>query len=434
MKYFLAIDLGASSGRHIIGYKKNDENITEEVYRFPNFVDQNELGLTWDVNRIFNEIKNGIKIALSKYPSISSLSIDTWGVDYVLLDENDKEIFPVYAYRDSRTKKVIENVHEKIPFNKLFGITGCQFQEFNTIYQMYDDKLKGRLDKAKSFLMLPEYFIYLLTGKKFHEFTNASTSGLLDLEKKEYSKEIIEALGFNKELFTPLSFPKTIVGPLKEEIASEVGGNILVKLVATHDTASAIEGAPIPLLTPYISSGTWSLLGVKVNSSIRTHEAMKLNYSNETGPSYYRFQKNIMGLWIIQCLQKEIGLSFPEMVNLAKTSNFEGVFDVNDDRLFAAFNMKETISLLFKERNLEGPKTDADFINSAYSSLAYSYKLAVDELEKILNRTFDEIYIVGGGAKNAYLNELTEKCSKKHVKVFPIEASAIGNLKIQMEE
>lgn len=433
MKYYLAIDIGASSGRHIIGYKVKNEIKTEEIYRFPNFFDETEHGLTWDVERLFNEIKKGIKIALSKYPKIESISIDTWGVDYVLLDENDKEILPVYAYRDNRTKKVIDLVHKKISFEELFKISGSQFQEFNTIYQMYDDKLKGRLDRAKSFLMLPEYFIYKLTGIKVHEYTNSSTTGLLDIKEKRYSHKIIEQLGFDKELFGEVSEPGISLGNFKKEIADELGGNIEVRLVATHDTASAIEGVDIPFNTPYISSGTWSLLGIKVNDPIRSDDARKLNYSNEAGPNYYRFQKNIMGLWIVQGLQKEIGLSFQEMVNLAKISEFCRVFDVNDSRLFATNDMKKTITEIFKEQNIEGPISDGDFINCAYHSLAYSYKVALDELEKITNTKFEEIYILGGGAKNSYLNDLTAYYTKRKVKAFPIEATSFGNLKIQME-
>ena len=431
MKYYLAIDIGASSGRHIVGYIKNDNLITHEVYRFTNGVKKNKDHLIWDVEYLFKEVKQGIKKALEQFPMIESMSIDTWGVDYVLLN-GDTEIYPVYSYRDMRTKRIIPIVHDLISFDKLYEITGSQFQEFNTIYQLYDDKLAGRLDNVTDFLYIPEYLMYKLTGIKKHEYTNASTSGMMDAITNSYSKEIIKCLDFDCKLFKELSKPGTFIGYFKEEVVNEVGGNIKVVLCATHDTASAVEGIPMIKNAPYISSGTWSLLGIKVKNVINTCESKQANYSNEYGPDYVRFQKNIMGLWIIQCLSKQMNLDFPTMVQMSLESNYMELYDVNDDCFFASNNMKEEIINWFEKNNIKAPETDADLINTTYRSLANSYKKAIHELETITGEIYNDIYIVGGGAKNNYLNELTRKFTSKNVIALPIEATANGNILSQI--
>lgn len=433
MKYYLAIDIGASSGRHIIGYYKNNKLMIDEVYRFKNGVKKENNHLIWGIDNIFQEVKNGIKIALKKYPSIESMSIDTWGVDYVLLN-GDKVIYPVYSYRDDRTANIIDKVHNLISFDELYKITGSQFQKFNTIYQLYTDSINDRLTNVTDFLMIPEYLSYCLTGVKKKEYTNASTTGMFDYNNNCYSKEIIERLKFNKNLFKNISYPGEIVGNFKKEIIDEVGGNIVVKLCASHDTASAVEGIPMIDNNPYISSGTWSLLGLKIDHMINSNEAKNANYSNELGPNYVRFQKNIMGLWIIQNLAKQMNLSFVEMVDLAKSSSYKEIFDVNNPLFLSSLDMKKTIKEYFMVRKMILPKEDKDYINSTYLSLAYSYKESLDELEKITNQTFKKIYIVGGGAKNKYLNKLTEEFTKKEIVALPIEATAIGNLLVQMEE
>lgn len=434
LKYYLAIDIGASSGRHIIGYKDESGCLQlDEVYRFKNGPTTLDGHLTWNINYLFKEVKEGIRLSLEKYVNIESMSIDTWGVDYVLLDKEDKEIYPCYCYRDSRTKEVIGKVHQILSFAELYRITGSQFQEFNTIYQLYSDKLSGRLTKAETFLFIPEYLMFKLTGVKRHEYTNASTSGMLDCITNSYSNEIIEKLGFNKKLFSDLSKPKTFVGYFKDEVAKEVNGNIKVVLCPTHDTGAAVEGIPMEGNNPYISSGTWSLLGIKLAEAINSKEAFEANYSNEYGPDYIRFQKNIMGLWIIQNLSKQLNLDFVEMIELAKGSQFEEIYDVNDNVFLASSNMRAEIIDWYRRNDLPLPQNDADVINATYHSLAYSYRQALDELELITKKRFDSLYIVGGGAKNMYLNDLTQKYTKKNVVALPIEATAIGNLLTQME-
>lgn len=434
MKYYLAIDIGASSGRHIIGYYENNELVTKEIFRFPNSVKEQNGHLIWDMESIFNNVKEGIKLVLKEYPNVESMSIDTWGVDYVLLDQNNQEILPVYAYRDTRTKKVIDEVHSKISFDELYKITGSQFQEFNTIYQMYEDKINNRLDKASYYLHIPEYLMYKLTGVKVHEYTNASTTGMMDGNTNDFSKEIIEKLGFKKELFTKLEKPGFVVGDFKEEIRNEVGGNIKVKLCPTHDTASAVEAIKMDKNGPYISSGTWSLLGIKNDKVINSVESMNANYSNEYGPNYIRYQKNIMGLWIAQNLSKQFNKDHVELAKIAQESTYNELFDVNDICFLSTLDMKNEIKNWFIRHNIKDPVEEKDYINATYRSLAQSYKIALDELESIVNKKFDSIYIVGGGAKNKYLNKLTEEFTNKKVVALPIEATAIGNLLSQMED
>ena len=432
MKYFLAIDIGASSGRHIVGYLENEKTVLDEVYRFPNGVKTIDNHLVWDLEDLYNNVLEGIKKALLKYKNIESMAIDTWGVDYVLMD-GEKEIMPCYSYRDGRTKEAIELVHNIIPFNDLYKITGSQFQEFNTIYQLYYDKINGRLDKATAFLHIPEYLTYKLTGKMMHEYTNASTTGLMDGKTFNYSNEIINKLGFKKSLFSDLYKPGTMVGEFTNDVKNKVGGSIDVVLCATHDTASAVIGIPMDENAPYISSGTWSLFGVKTEEVVVSDEARRANFSNEYGPNYIRLQKNIMGLWIIQKLSKELNLSFIEMVDIARKSDYQEIFNVNDECFLSTPSMKDEIKRWLKNHNKPLPLSDLALINATYHSLAYSYKEALLELEKITSTKYDKIYIVGGGAKNDYLNELTKVYTKCNVIALPIEATAIGNLKIQME-
>ncbi|HMM00053.1 MAG TPA: FGGY family carbohydrate kinase [Bacilli bacterium] len=436
MKYYLAIDIGASSGRHIVGWKDEQNHLhTQEVYRFSNGINRTDGHLVWDIEHIFSEVKEGIKAALVLFPTIDSMAIDSWGVDYVLLS-NDEKISPVYAYRDSRTKEAVDLVHSILPFSSLYGITGTQFQPFNTIYQLYTDKITGRSERATDYLMIPEYLNFRLTGHKLHEYTNASTTGLLDIKTKRFSTDVIDKLNLNKRFFErSLYKPGTVVGNFLKEVQDEIGGNILVKLCASHDTGAAVEGIDMTTINaPYISSGTWSLLGIKMEKGITSLKAMKANYTNEYGPDYIRFQKNIMGLWIIQELAKDINKSFSEMVIMAQSSPYQELFDVNDPVFLATTGMKKEIMDWFYHHNRPLPSSDSDIINATYRSLAKSYQTAMQELEAITNEVYDCLYIVGGGAKNQYLNKLTEEFTKKKVIARPLECAAIGNIYNQMEK
>ena len=430
MSYYLAIDIGASSGRHIVGWKEDGVLQTKEVYRFPNGVQEQDGHLVWDTQSLFASIVAGIAEAFKQYPQIESLSIDTWGVDYVLLN-GDQEIYPVYAYRDARTEAVIPKVHEKVPFTTLYSHTGCQFQPFNSIYQIYDDLLQGRLDHATDMLMMPEYLMYKLCGVKAREYTNATTMGMIDAATGEYDQYIIDALGYPKHLFPKLSQPGTVLGDLKSEIAAQVGGNCKVVLCATHDTGSAVVGIPMDGNEPYISSGTWSLLGVKTPKPITDAGSEKANYSNEGGVGYNRYQKNIMGMWLVNNLQKELcpETPFPEIVKLAEESDCSVLVDANAQEFLAPKSMKEA----FDQATGNALVSIGDYFSCAYRSLALSYRQAIEELEANTGKQYSQLYIVGGGAKNKFLNRLTEEATGKQVVALPIEATALGNLIIQME-
>lgn len=431
MKYYLAVDLGASSGRHIVGYEKDGKIMLDEIYRFPNGMKEQNGHLVWDTDEIFSHVKNGIKCALKKYGSIESMSIDTWGVDYVLLN-GDTPIYPHYAYRDERTVKAAEEVHKIVPFEELYSRTGIQFQAFNTVYQLYDDKVNGRLDNATDFLMIPEYLEYLLTGEKVKEYTDASTGALLNLKTREFDLELTEKLGLPSRLFKKLSLPGTVVGDFKPEIQKELGGNIKVVACASHDTASAYEAVDCPLGSAVLSSGTWSLIGVKIPEADSSQKSMQSNFSNEGGNGYYRYLKNIMGMWLVNNAKREQNLSFDEIFAKVAKSGYTEVFDVNDQTLVAPENMTKAIKELLVAGGKQEPKNAGDLFNSIFHSLAFSYGEAIRNIEANLNMTIDAIYVIGGGAKNKYLNALTEKYTGKKVVAMPIEATALGNIKIQM--
>ena len=421
MKYYLAVDIGASSGRHLIGWNEDGNIITKEIYRFPNGVKESGGHLTWDIESLISHVKHGIDEALKFSPDIASLSIDTWGVDYVLM-KGDSEVLPCYAYRDSRTNDAITEVHNIIPFDELYSKTGIQLQTFNTIYQLYADKLAGRLEGVTDFLMMPEYLLYKLCGVKSHEYTNATTTGMINAKTKEYDPEIISRLGLPSNLFKFLQNPGTKLGTYK---------GIQCVLCATHDTASAVEGIPMEGSEIYISSGTWSLLGVKLPHPITSMNSMSSNFTNEGGVGYIRYLRNIMGMWLINRLRDELcpGKDFGEIVREAEADSFDETVDANDNVFMAPESMKSA----FDENLTHKPSTTAGYFRCAYRSLAYTYRDAVNELENITGRKHHAIYIVGGGAKNSFLNRLTEQATGKKVIALPIEATALGNLKIQME-
>ena len=417
----LAIDIGASSGRHVVGWMENGKIQMKEIYRFPNGVTEYDGHLTWNIDALEAHVRTGIDEALKVYPKIESLSIDTWGVDYVLM-QGSEPVLPCYAYRDSRTEAVIPKVHEKISFSQLYRRTGIQFQPFNTIYQLYADKLAGRLDGITDFLMMPEYLIYRLCGKKSHEYTNATTGGMVSAESGEYDAAIIEALDLPKHLFQPLQQPGTAISEYK---------GIKVVLCATHDTGSAVEGIPMDGNEPYISSGTWSLLGVKTEKPITDAASESANWSNEGGVGYNRYQKNIMGMWIVNRLRNELcpGKDWQMITAEAAMSRFEGTVDANA----ACFLAPESMKNAFDEALTGKPLTAGDYFRCAYRSLALSYRDAIRELQHNTGKCYDKLYIVGGGAKNQFLNKLTEDTAGIQVIALPIEATALGNLEIQME-
>ena len=435
MNYYLAIDIGASSGRHILAHIENGKIVTEEIYRFSNLPESSvgfdgEKHLMWNHERLFSEILNGLKRAgeIGKIPT--SVGVDTWGVDYVLLDREDKEIGGVYCYRDNRTDKTIPEVHKIIPYETLYSRTGIHGEPFNTVYQLLDDVKTGRMDKAVSYMNLPDYFHFRLTGVKKQEYAMATTTGMVNAITHKWDTEIIEKLGYKKELFGELSQPGTLVGDFTDEVAELVGYKSKVVLPATHDTASAVLAAPLSAKTPYISSGTWSLLGVEQNFAHTTDSAREIGYSNEGSLDFtFRFQINIMGLWMIQQIRHETGdkYSFAELVDLAKANAIDDEINVNDQRFLAPENMCEEIS------NAVGRELSVgELAYVVYNNLAKYYGKVLSDLESVTGEKYDTLNIIGGGSQNEFLNELTAKYTGKRIIAGPAECTAIGNLIMQM--
>lgn len=438
-EYYLAVDIGASSGRHILGCLEDGKLKLEEVYRFKNGVEERNGHLCWNLDRLFTEIKAGLKKCkeIGKIPV--SMGIDTWGVDFVLLDAQDRVLGNTVAYRDSRTEGMPEEVDRIISYDALYGRTGIQRQPINTIYQFYAIKKTQPelLEQAEAWLMVPSYFNFLLTGVKLNEYTNISTTGLLNAETKDWDMELIGMLGLPQKLFQPFAMPKTAVGQFTEAVAQEVGFDCTVILPATHDTGSAVLAAPMAGEDCiYISSGTWSLMGVESRTANCSAESCAEGLTNEGGVEYrYRQLKNIMGLWIIQSIRKELGegYSFNDLENAAKEyADFQVIFDVNDGRFLAPKSMIGAIRSYCEEHKLPVPKEIGELMQCAYLSLAHSYAETVCGIEKVNGRLYHKINIVGGGCQDGYLNMLTARMTGKEVYAGPVEATAIGNILAQM--
>lgn len=425
--YYLAIDIGASSGRHILGSIENGKLTLEEIYRFENGILSENGSLVWDIQALTNEVINGIAECkkIGKIPQ--TVAIDTWGVDYVLLDENKKELLPVHSYRDSRTEGINEKVDKIISREELFSRTGIQSINFNTIYQLYCDKQSGKLTQAKHFLMIPDYLSYKLTGIMANEYTNATTGSLVNAKTKTWDETVIEKLGFNKDLFLPLSAPATKLGNFSDEIRERVGFDATVIHAPSHDTASAVAACPIDDKSVYISSGTWSLIGTENTEPTLIFEASEKGFTNEGGVEYrYRFLENIMGMWLFQNIRKNINkkYTYDEMMFMAKDSNYDKLINPNDSSFLAPDNMIKAIREYLGDNDLPL----CDVFKSVYLSLANSYDSAVKSIEKLSNKTIENIIIVGGGSKDVYLNELTSKVTGKKVLTGLSEATATGNI------
>ncbi|MCM1046556.1 MAG: rhamnulokinase [Candidatus Gastranaerophilales bacterium] len=437
-QYYLAIDIGASSGRHILAHMEDGRMVLEEVHRFPNGMVEQDGVLVWEVDRLFAEIKAGMKKCKELGKAPVSVGIDTWGVDFVLLDEDGQRIGKAVAYRDGRTKGMDEEVYRVIPEEALYERTGIQKQMFNTIYQLMAVKKQNPDDlaKAKTLLMIPDYFQYLLTGKAASEYTNATTGQLVDPVTKQWDKELIGMLGYPEQIFLPLSMPGTVLGELSEEVQAEVGYNCKVVLPATHDTGSAVMAVPSNAEdTLYISSGTWSLMGTELKEANCSKESRENNLTNEGGYDYrFRYLKNIMGLWMIQSVKKEIGgdYGFGEICEMAAKSEITSIVDCNDDRFLAPANMTEEVKAACRESGQAVPETLADVAAVIYNSLAKCYAKTIKEIEEITHKHYDRIHIVGGGANADYLNKLTARETGVPVYAGPTEATAIGNLAAQM--
>ena len=452
-KYYLAVDIGASSGRHILAHMEDGKLVLEEMYRFWNGNDIVEVNgaehRIWDTERLFKEVVTGMRKCHEAGKDPISMGIDTWGVDYVLLDEKDEQIGVCYAYRDGRTTGVDEELYKIIPEKDLYARTGIQKAIFNTIYQLMAAKLQEpeTLERAQALLMMPDYLHFRLTGVKKQEYTNATTGQLVDPVKKTWDYELIEKLGIPTRLFGEISMPGTIVGDLSEAIRNEVGFNCTVILPATHDTGAAVMSVPSTSDdTLYISSGTWSLFGCELKEADCSEKAMKANFTNEGGYNYrFRFLKNIMGLWMIQSVKKELeegyayegrkeneDYSFGNLCDMASKETISSVVPANDGRFLAPASMIAEVQAACRESGQQVPETPWEIARVIYRSLAVCYKQAAEEIEEITGKHFDAINIVGGGSNAVWLNQLTAQETGKKILAGPGEATAIGTLGTQL--
>ena len=437
--YYLAVDIGASSGRHILGTVENGVMQLEEVYRFENGMKDVNGTKCWDAEELFTSIKAGMKRCKELDKAPMSMGIDTWGVDFVLLDKEGNRIGEAVGYRDSRTKGMDEEVYRLISEEDLYARTGIQKQLYNTIYQLMAVKQQHpeQLTVADTLLFMPDYFHYLLTGKKAVEYTIATTGQLVSPTTKDWDYELLDLLGLPKHIFPEMKAPGSILGMLTDEVAAEVGFQCNVVLPASHDTGSAVMAVPsMGKETVYISSGTWSLMGVESPVAICNAASHAANLTNEGGYEYrYRFLKNIMGLWMIQSVRKEYDkkYSFAELCEMAeKEKDFPSRVDVNDDCFFAPDSMIGAIKKYCKASGQKVPEVPEEIAAVVYQSLAESYGQTVKEIEAITGKTYEAINIVGGGANADYLSQLTANSTGRTVYAGPTEATAIGNLVAQM--
>jgi len=437
-KYYLAIDIGASSGRHILAHLEEGRMVLEEGHRFPNGMVEKDGEHVWDVDELFRQIKLGLKkcAQLGKIPV--SVGVDTWGVDFVLLDGDGARIGNAVAYRDGRTRGMDEEVYKIIPEDELYARTGIQKAIFNTIYQLMALKVKKpeHLEKAHTMLLMPDYFHYMLSGVAATEYTEATTGQLVSPQTKDWDMELIERLGYPKRIFQRMVTPGTVLGDLTAEVQAEVGFNCKVVEPATHDTGSAVIAVPTDSDDAlYISSGTWSLMGTELMEANCSPESKLNNLTNEGGYDYrFRYLKNIMGLWMIQSVKKEIGgdLGFGEICGMASRCSIPSIVDCNDDRFLAPENMTEEVQAACRESGQQVPEGLAEVASVIYNSLAQCYAKTIRQIEGITGKKYDKIHIVGGGSNAEYLNRLTAAATGVPVYAGPTEATAIGNIAAQM--
>lgn len=461
MRYYLGIDIGASSGRHMLTWLENGVMKLEEIHRFSNGMEKVDGHLCWNLEKLFREILTGMQKCKDSGRLPDSVGIDTWAVDYVLLDGEDRVLGQSYAYRDHRTEAADGEVYKEVSPEELYRRTGIQKQPFNTIYQLMACKLQEpeNLERAEALLMIPDYFHFRLTGVKVQEYTNATTTQLVNAQTKDWDRDLINCLGFPERLFQPILMPGTEVGRLLPEIIEEVGYDCKVVLPATHDTASAVMAVPaafpaevssdkvvlgngasmsVSFSEPavlYISSGTWSLMGCERREADCSMAGMEHNFTNEGGYEYrYRYLKNIMGLWMIQSVRRELAeqMSFGEICEGAAKETIASLVDVNDGRFLAPESMAAEVQAACRESGQAVPEGLFPIAAVIYNSLAKCYADTMGEIEAATGVRYPAVHIVGGGANADYLNHLTAKECGRPVLAGPVEATVIGNAAAQM--
>lgn len=441
----LAVDIGASSGRLISGQLRDGKIALEEIYRFDNGLIEKNGHLCWDIDAIAENVVASIRKAHEEGIGASTIGIDTWAVDFVLLDGDGNRISDSVSYRDSRTDGIRDALEAKgiLSFREHYSHTGIQYQKFNTVYQLLALKKEHpeQLEKAKTFLMIPDYLNYLLCGVMANEYTNASTTGLVNAETHDWDDALIDRLGLPRQIFQPIRMPGTVLGRFTAEMKEKTGTDMEVVLPATHDTGSAFLSVPAKDETSvFLSSGTWSLMGVENRKAITTEESEKENFTNEGGFEYrYRYLKNIMGLWMIQSVRREItketGVkpSFPELIKAAEArQDIKTYVSTDDQRFLAPEDMRTAIRTVCEEKGEPIPAETGAIMAVIYNSLSRDYKKTVDALERITGKKFTAVNIVGGGSQDMYLNQKTADACGLPVLAGPTEGTALGNLIVQM--
>ena len=441
-KRVLAFDFGASSGRAIIGCFDGDKITLEEVHRFSN--DPVSVGGTvyWDVLRLFYEIKQGI-IKAKIAGGFDSIGIDTWGVDFGLIDSEGKLMENPVHYRDARTVGLVDEAFKTMPKEKLYGITGIQFMELNTLFQLISLK-KYRpwmLERADKMLFMPDLFGYMLTGKMCAEYSIASTSQLIDLDKKSWSKEILDAFGIKETIFAPLVQPGTVLGELSKEICEECGVDpVPVISVCGHDTQSAITSVPCEDGDfAFLSSGTWSLFGTELDKPIVNETSMNINITNEGGfDGSTGFLKNIIGLWLIQESRRQWKregkeYSYADLEKLALAAEpFKCFIDPDAPEFVPHGNIPERVREFCRKTGQYVPETVGEIMRCIYESLAMKYRLTFEKLRECTERDYPVIHVIGGGTKDGLLCQMTANSCDRTVKAGPIEATVMGNVAVQL--
>lgn len=441
----LAFDFGASSGRAILGIYENGEIRMEEIHRFSNDPVMVRGTFYWDILRLFHEIKQGIsKCVAAGHKDIDSIGIDTWGVDFGLLDKDGKLLENPVCYRDKRTDGIKEKAFEVCGKENMYKAAGLQFNDFNTIFQLYSLKLQRPelLKRAETLLFIPDLLAYFLTGEKSAEYTIASTSQVLDAKKRDYDFEMLEKLGIKKEIMPKIVKPGTVKGKLSKDIADELGvSQIDVIASASHDTASAVAAAPIKKgdNSCFISCGTWSLLGAEINEPIINDVSFKEDFTNEGGvENTIRFLKNISGLWLLQETRRQWiregeNITFKDIDKMLETETSPDVFiDPTYGEFIFPGNMPERINAFLKKTNQPLPKTKGQTALCILESLALTYRYYIEALEKVLGSKIETIHIIGGGVKDANLCQFTANATGRKVTAGPVEATAIGNITVQL--
>lgn len=443
LAHFIAIDIGASSGRVILGRWDGTRFTLEEIHRFPNGMIERDGHLFWDVNRLWHEVQHGLRTYARHEPSsrLISIGIDTWAVDYGLIDEAGNLIGDPFAYRDARNEGMAERVDAIIPPIELYERTGLQRLPFNTLYQVYAERQGDRLPRAATMLLIPDLFHYWLTGKRVAEYTNASTTMFLDARRRVWATDLLERLGIPTHLLPPLVMPGTPLGPLVPELREALGlpGNITVVAVGTHDTASAVAAVPhLDAQSAYISSGTWSLVGVEHSEPLINEAARRLNVTNEGGVyGTIRLLKNVSGLWLLQecqrCWQADgLNLSWDEIIAQAAAAPAgRSYIDPDAPEFLAVGDMPARIREYCRRNGQPVPETVGEIARCCLDSLALRYREVIDALADLTGQPITTVRIVGGGSQNTLLCQLTADLCRRPVVAGPTEGTALGNILVQ---